>query len=430
MIKKLRIKFVFTAALAVFITLGVLVTAMNVVNSIKTAGYADDILRVLYQNGGKFEDLSGGSTGGGTPSAPPSGEDASDKTPPDLPPKGMNEETPYETRFFSVKSTESGLVVDVKSVAAISESRAIEYYLAVKDGKKTHGYAGNYRYLVADDGNFVIFVDCTRGLNTAANFLKTSIIVSAAGLAAVVLLLILFSKKAIQPVKESYERQKRFITDASHELKTPLTIISANNELIALLNGESKQTETIEKQVERMTATVKDLTELSRLDESEGTVCHRTLFSLEEAVSDSCCAFEASLRSGGRTLEKELMPGVFVFADEAAVRRCISTVLDNARKYALTQTKVTLKTVNKYAVLTIANDAEGIREGNLGKCFERFYRSDEARASGLSGSGIGLSIAKSVIERTGGEISAYGEAGEPDGIFKIEIKLKLAKKKE
>ena len=443
MIKKLRVKFVLTAALAVFITLAVLVTAMNTVNYAKTAKYADDLLDVLYANDGRFDNFLKDEAVSDGAAVPPrdggdnssvSGDDsggdnvggaAKDKSaPPEIPHKGMSAETPYETRFFTVKKANGALVADVKNVASVSETEAIDLYDKVVGGKE-RGYVSKYRYLSANGGDFVLFVDCTRGLNSAATFLRTSLIVSAAGFMAVILLLILFSNKAVKPVKESYERQKRFITDASHELKTPLTIISANNELTALISGESEQTKTIEKQVERMTATVKDMTELAKLDEEEKT--RFAAFSLDEAVGDLCGAFEAALCARGRAFEKNIADGVYVYADEAAFRRAVSTVLDNAQKYALTKTAVTLETNKKYAVLTVENDAAGIRTGDLSKCFERFYRSEEARASGLSGSGIGLSIAKAIVVRCGGEISARGEDTGENGIFKIEIKIKKCK---
>ncbi len=458
MIKKLRIKFVLTAALAVFITLSVLIAAMNVVNFARTAKFADDVLDLLYSSGGKFDNffgdivpngdnatpppaINGESESGGEISAAGSGgkqdvsagsgdetkvfaNDKSDKNaPPKIPRKNMSEETPYETRFFTVKLVDGELVADVKSIAAITGTEAIEYYNIVAKGKKTRGYEDKYRYLIADGGDFVLFVDCTRGLNTAANFLRTSLIVAACGFAAVVLLLILFSNKAIKPVKEGYERQKRFVTDAGHELKTPLTIISANNELSALMNGESEQTKTIEKQVERMTATVKDMIELSKLDEIEKSVRPET-FSLSNAVEDLCGAFGAALSACGRTVQKDIADGIFVSGDEKIIRRAVSVVLENAAKYAERKTEITLKTNKKYACLTVVNDAQGVKSGDLSKCFERFYRSDEARASGKTGSGIGLSIAKTIIDRAGGEISATGLSG---GLFKIEIKLKTTK---
>ncbi|MGM9683760.1 MAG: sensor histidine kinase [Eubacteriales bacterium] len=411
MIGKLRRKFILIAMLSVIGVLAIIMTAVNIMNYSEVVTYADNVLDVLYERDGRFllpdDDVL------------PKDEQGSMRQPLKPPRKGMSEETPYETRYFTVRYENSATVSDVRNIAAVSSDEAkILADEAIASGK-TRGFLGIYRFLVADEGSFVLFVDCAKQRETASSFLTSSLLISAIGIAAVFVLVLLLSKHAVKPIAESYERQKRFITDASHELKTPLTIISANNEITELTVGESRATRAISKQVARMTAMVKNLTTLAKLDETERPAL-RVDFSLTDTLIDLCALFRPAVESGGRLFEEQIDKDLTVRGDETLLRQAFSILFDNAAKYARTRVSLSAEKTDRNITVILQNDADNIGKGNLDRCFERFYRTDEARASCVSGNGIGLSIAKSIVELHGGSICAEGF---PDNIFRITVVL-------
>lgn len=422
MIKKLRRKFIWVTMISVFGVLVIIMTAINAVNYAKIATYADNVLNILYENNGRFV-LSDNEDG---PMADNSQEDINSSDKQQLPLKpheGFREETPYETRYFTVKYEDSVVNTDVRNIAAVSSAQAI--YLAeeaLENGKK-RGYIGIYRFLVADNGSFILFVDCAKQRDTANDFLIASLWISAIGLAAVFILVLILSKYAVKPIAESYEKQKRFITDASHELKTPLTIISANNELTELTSGETQATQAISKQLVRMTSMVKNLTALARLDETD-VLLQSVDFSLTDTLIDMASLFCSSIENGQRKFYETIEKDLVLNGDETLIRQALSIIFENAAKYAETYVRLNASKNGKNITVELTNDAEGVSQGNLDRCFERFYRTDEARASDVSGNGIGLSIAKSIIELHKGTISA---SGSEEGAFQIKIVFQSAK---
>ncbi len=421
MIKKLRRKFIVIAMLSLFCVLAIIMTAINVINYTKITTYADDVLAVLYSNDGRFPMPDNQMQP--TPEEPVQGEQPNAPQEPFKPSHGMNEETPYETRYFTVRYEVDEIKTDVRNIAAVSSEEAISLADKVIEKGKSKGYMRVYRYLKADDDSIVIFVDCARQKETANNFLKASLLISGIGIAAVFILVFIISKFAVKPIAESYEKQKRFITDASHELKTPLTIISANNELIELTAGETQASQAISKQVVRMTAMVKNLTALARLDETDKLV-QRSDFSLSDTLIDMTALFRPSIESGNRTLNKDTAKDLTVNGDETLIRQALSIILENAVKYAKTYVNLKAYLAGKNVTIEFSNDADNVTEGNLDRCFERFYRTDEARASTVAGNGIGLSIAKSIVELHGGTITATGL---PNNVFEIKLNLKAVK---
>lgn len=389
---------------SVFCVLAAILIALNAVNYIKIARDADGVLNLLYQNGGRFP-------------LPHVGEYSDTLSNASF---SISEETPYETRYFTVRFVENGAIIsDVKNIAAIGAEAAVELAQNVANSKKTSGYSGFYRYLSADDGHFVLFVDCTRQITTANEFLVAGLIISGIGLLAVFILCLLLSGLAVRPIAEGYERQKRFITDAGHELKTPLTIISANNELVEMSFGETQETRGIAKQVERMNAMVKNLTLLAKIGETNA-LPEKCEFSLSGALLDTADIFRPSLEAGGRTFNKCVADDMRINGDEQLIRRVFSIIFDNAAKYARLYINLNAFKEGRNVVIELENDADGIKDGKLDCCFERFYRGEYARASSVGGNGIGLSAAKAIIDMHGGEITASGLSG----AFKIKITLK------
>lgn len=422
MIKRVKRKFILVTMISVFLVLLVIIALINLINYSKIASYADNVLTILYEHGGTFSIPDRDNI---VENEEQNNNNFNDGFQGDQKPKpdGINPETPYETRYFTVKFTDSEMQVDVKNIAAVSKDEAITLANKAVNKNKNHGYLGIYRFLVADNKTFVLFIDCGRQIDTANNFLLASVIISIFGLVSVFVLSLVLSKLAVKPIAESYEKQKRFITDASHELKTPLTIISANNELIELSTGVTQETSNITKQVNRMTSMVKNLTVLAKFDETN-KLLNKNNFSLTDMLIDMATIYRPSIEKNNRIFEVKIEKDFIINGDEALIRQAFYIIFDNAAKYA--KTKVSLKgsEIKDSVTIELVNDADGIIKGNLNRCFERFYRMDNARASNVWGSGIGLSIAKSIIELHNGQISAWCE--EKD-LFKIKIILHIAK---
>lgn len=402
MIKKLRFRFVIVTMISVIAVLGTIISVINIMNYSKVRQSADSILDMLSENNGEFTNRD--------PLKPDGIEPPNHR---------VNEETPFETRYFTITLYSNGTTaINTSQIAAINEQQALQMAEAVRNNSR--GYKGVYRYKVTnyEDKSLVIFMDCTKQLDTAQSFLFYSIIISMVGVVGVFLLVFFLSKKIVLPIALSYERQKRFITNAGHELKTPLTIISANNEMIEIEYGENEFSNSISKQVNRMTSMVKNLTMLAKLDEQN--LKNTVSFNLSDATMDCIEAFKSAFKTKNIDFKYEIDEFVQYHGDEGLIRQLLQLVLDNALKYSVCFANVELKrNVNKVSI-TISNDAIDVKPGCLNQCFERFYRSTSSRASLIEGSGIGLSIAKEIVDLHKGDISAVGLE---NNIFLIKIIL-------
>lgn len=241
------------------------------------------------------------------------------------------------------------------------------------------------------------------------NFFRNSILVSLCGILGVFGLVVPLSRHAIQPVAESYEKQKQSITNAGHEIKTPLAIIDSCAEVLEMEQGENKWTSGIRGQVKRLSALTASLVFLARMDEGGASLTRaRTEFSLSEAVADMLEPFALLAESGHLHLTSEIQPNVTYCGSEQMLRQLCSILADNAVKYALPQSEIhfTLVRRGKKIVLTSENQAENLTAGDQRVLFDRFYRGDTFHSSEKSGYGIGLSMAQAIAIAHGGKITA------------------------
>ena len=395
MIKKLRRKFILIAMCSMIFVLGTIVTVINVLNYQKTDNYSNRIISLLTDNEGGFpKDF---------PVRPNQGD-------------GMTPETPFEARFFSVMLDEQGDVVfsDVRQIAAITPQTAEEYAKTLYQDSKTAGMYDDYKYRAkeTDKGTLYIFLDCTREMNSFRGFLQTSILISLGGLAVVFILIIIFSHIALKPVEESYQKQKHFITNASHDVKTPLTIINAGAEVIELEHGEVEWTKEIKKQTERLTALTDKLVFLSRMDEENQKIEIRE-FNLSELICEAIEPYENIATSKGFSFSFDCQSDIVYKGNEEMLSQAIALLMDNALKYTNEQGQISisLKKTVKGIELRFKNTADSVKEGNNNQIFERFYRSEQSRNSKTGGHGIGLSVVKAIISAHKGKISAYSSDG-------------------
>ncbi len=404
MIEKLRRRFAFTAMLSVCAVLLVILGAVNAASYASTTRGADEVLSYLAENGGAFP----------RPEPEPEGEQTHPLPRTDIG-RRFSAETPYDTRFFfALVEDGSVTMVNTGSIAAVSTKEALSMALAVSESGRERGYSGDYRYLSTDTdgGSIIIFMDNSRQLSAFRQLLRASALISAAGIAAVYVLARLLSRRAVGPVAESYEKQKRFITDAGHELKTPLTVISANTEVLELTGGENEWTKSIKNQVARLTELTGELVSLSRMDE-EGGAPPMEEVDLSALVSECAESFAAPAERRGRSIQAEVQPGICRYGSREQLRKLCGILIDNAVRHSSRGAiAVELARTSKGAVLTVKNQAEGIARGPHPEYFERFYRADAARGKDTGGYGLGLSIAQAIAQQHRAKITALSQDGE------------------
>jgi len=325
----------------------------------------------------------------------------------------LTEETPFSTRYFTVRYLSDGSTeVNIDSIAAVTQEEALDYSSYVISTGRTAGTYEQFRYRVSDasDGKLVIFIDCRDEQDSISLFLSISVITGAISLAVMFLLVSLFSKKAIRPFVETMELQKRFITDAGHEIKTPLAIISANADVIELENGKSEWTDSIRHQVDQLNRLVRQLLNLSKLEGDTRLSEEMSDFSLTDTALGAAETFRPLIVKNGKTLETDIEQDVMVHGNREGIEMLFSVLMDNAVKYASAgdvPIQISVHRDGRNARIRITNPCDSvIPTEDLNKMFKRFYRLDSSRNRKTGGYGIGLSIAKAVTEVNKGSISA------------------------
>ena len=320
-------------------------------------------------------------------------------------------EVQYSLRFFSVHYDTGGAVLRINQdyIASISKSDAKDYADAVLKSGKAHGYESGYRYLVdtAEGETVVLFLNSERELQTIKSLLWITLAIAGFCLVVVFGLVVLFSRRAITPYLKNMEAQKQFITNASHELKTPLTAISTSADVLAMEHDGDEWVHNIQTQAGRLSKLITNLVTLSRLDE-EDPFPARTEFSLSDALWEISEPFVSLARAKGKPYTQDIADGLTVTGDRTAIQQMVSILLDNALKYSPDGGSISLtaQRSGKKAELTVSNTVEGTQSMDASRLFDRFYRADESHSSTVSGTGIGLSIAKATADAHGGKISA------------------------
>lgn len=400
MINKLKRKFLILGTVFMFILMSVLVLIMNLVNYREVVSETDAVIRMLSQPNMPFF----------------IGQTLYDDDVNSFVPPGMSPEVPYESRFFIVSASSDGDLInsDLSRIICVDEESVMEYISAALKSSSDQGFIGNFRFSKSADENGlrIIFLDCGRKLDQFRSFLRISVIVGLCGCLVVFLAFVFTAGIIVAPIAESYEKQKRFISDAGHEIKTPLTIINANVDLLEL-DGEKEELTEIREQIVRLTGLTNDLIMLSKMEEAEHTI-QKIDFPLSDLVSETAASFRAPAASRGLNFDADIAQGVSMNGAPDAIRRLISVLLENAVKYAPENGSVKLCMISqkKQSIISVENDtAERIAENDLAHIFDRFYRADASRNSSTGGHGIGLSIAKAIVEAHGGSISASSKTG-------------------
>lgn len=427
MIEKLKKKIVIIAAIATFALMTFLLVIINTINYSAVVSEADKVLDMLSRSGESFFADEGRPDGSHGPvdrnrteknNQKPKGEMREDKNHEAHKedgsgmPRGMSPEVPYESRFFTVLVDDNGELVesDVSRIVSVDSDSAKEYLDKALNSSSDKGFVNSFRYKkIAEEGmTRIMFLDCGRKLNAFYRFMWVSIAIGLFGCLIVFIIMIFVSRQLVKPIAESYERQKRFITDAGHEMKTPITIISVNTDLLEDEIGENESIKDIRLQTKRLTALTNELIYLSRIEETENRI-QKTEFSISETVNETASEFSVSADAGNIKYEYAVEPDIRIKGSDEMMRRLISILLENAIKYTPQNGRIslTLNADRKTVILKIVNTVdEDISEESLKHLFERFYRTDESRNSETGGHGLGLSIAKAITDAHGGKIMA------------------------
>lgn len=398
MIRKLRIKFIVLSMFSLFALLLIIVSGMNILNYKSVAREADDVLAIISQNKGVFPDFVG---------------KRDDRFPPNMSP-----ELPYESRYFSVLLSSTGKVIHAETsrIFSVDIDMAVKYATNVFQKSSNRGFEDDFRYVkTSEAGNIrITFLDCGRKLDAYHNFLVISITMALVGYIVVFFVISFFSGKFIRPIAESYEKQKRFITDAGHEIKTPLTIINANVDLLEIDFEKNECLEEIRQQAKRLTTLTNDLIYLARMEESRNAL-QMIEFPVSEVVWETAMSFKTLAQAQGKEFACNVQPMLSLCGDNKAIEQLVSILMDNAMKYSPCGGIVSLNFVrqNKNLLLTVFNTtATFITPDNLHHVFDRFYRMDPSRNSEIGGHGIGLSVANAIVTAHGGKISAHTQDGQ------------------
>lgn len=448
MVKKLRRRFIAVTILSVFSTITLLTIIINGISYQNVLDRSDWTLSVLAANHGTFPESllikerhnSVEVSGSGDVKEKSTiivqkkrrfsklnpNDDSNDRSyifRIQLDNKARTSAQPFETRYFSVLTNSDGTLRDVDSSQLLavnkdaleSIQKKAERKLS-KDGKCAFIEDFRCTRVTGKNGTRYIYLDCSRSLDNFRAFRNVSILVCLIGVTIISALITFFSGKILRPVAESYEKQQRFITDAGHEIRTPLTIINAD---VSVLEMEQEGDETnewledIRQQTRRLSNLTEELVYLTRMEEVQKTSVNMKRLNFSKIVGDVAHSFESRALVSEKKYDCSVSEDLFLRGDESALRKLVSILLDNAFKYSSDSGDIRLRFYRqgKSIFLTVSNSVDEIPKDSIPHLFDRFYRADSSRNSETGGHGIGLSIAQAVVRAHGGKIVAYT----PDG---------------
>ena len=442
MISKLKRRFIILAMVSLTVLLTVIVAGMNIINYNSVVSTADDTLQMLQSNRGRmpsfFDDDLYDEISGAIGDMLSDSDDYynHNRGRGGRAPKGFSRDEAEETRFFTVLVDVDGkaVMIDTNRISAVDREQAAEYAEKIAAGTTEKGFIDDYRYAVGDEGYFrrITFLDCGRTLGAFREFLRASIIMSLVGLLAVFGVICYFAGRIVRPVAESYEKQKRFITDAGHEIKTPLAIIKANidvmrmdlDDLGALQETENSELKTIAEslgdslsdvdgQTDRLASLTNDLVYLSRMEE-DGNTLTLTEIPVSDIVADTTDSFSALAQERDKELTTEIEPMLSIRGSTKEIEKLVSILVENALKYSPEgdNVRIALRRDGRNVELEVKNKTlSPISEEDLEHVFDRFYRVDKSRNSEVGGHGIGLSMANAIVSLHGGKIRARSGDG-------------------
>lgn len=333
--------------------------------------------------------------------------------------------------FFTIKTDKDGNILEAQGgFYDLSDQKMLqELYVLVINSETDMGtieeYSLKYMRNRSPMGTVIAFADVSSEKAAMRSMMKGSVGIGIAAFFGFLLISILLARWAVSPVEKAFTRQKEFISDASHELKTPLTVIMTNADMLASDSYSTVQKESflrnIQSMAEQMRGLVESMLTLTRVDNGTATL-HMSSVDLSTLIGEALLPFEAVFFEKGLSLTGELEQGVTLKADEGKLRQVVEILLDNAHKYCApeTETKVRLTRQHTICLLSVTNVGEPLTKEEQRDIFKRFYRADKARSMNHS-YGLGLSIALSIVKTHKGKI--WAESGEGKNTFYVQLPL-------
>ena len=395
MIKDLRKKFIRITMFAVAMVMILLCLIVNIANYLSVNSELNQKLDMIYENQGTIP------------------MPAKDGKPPEAAGGGpFSREEPYSTRYFVLKFDDSGSLSEksLEHIAAVTESDVDEFLDVAVKAAGGYGYYSGYKYYVAKQGenrNIAIFIDCYDDLRKIYTVGILSIAAMAVCIVLVYVIVVMLSGRIIEPMIKNEQKQKQFITDAGHELKTPITVIATSLTVLEMEVGKQKWIDKAMLQTEKLKNLVNSLVSLAKMDESAG-ILKKGTFDISDAIANTAQSFADFAGAQGHKLNISVAPGIRYTGDEYAVRQLASVLIDNAVKYAEPDTDIyfEMKKDKKGVSIGTRNACSGISPEDTKRLFDRFYRPDKSRNNATGGFGIGLSLARSIAEGHNGSIYA------------------------
>lgn len=414
-IRRLRRKFILMAFIAVVIILTGALGLINTIGYMKMRSEVDYMVNAISENGGLLPQTQ-----------PTAGEswledpDWYDDTP----------EFAHQIRYFSAVTDSKGQIrrLNLSNISAFTEVEALETAKQLADGARERGLfkrsRASYAFSVrkaADGSKIVVVLDCTRDVASVEGFMRYSLHF---GLICVLLymgILLILCNWAIRPFVENMDNQKRFITNAGHELKTPVAIISANAEAMELLNGKSQWTDNILFQVKRVTRLINELIMLAKMGEKAQQNLEKAPVDISKVFHDAVEAFAPLVEGEGKNLVQEIPEGISAVSNEKYLYEVFTIFMDNAAKYCDTRGTITAALTGSKGHFTasVSNSYKNGSSTDYTHFFERFYRGDESHNSSRQGYGIGLSMAQEAVRLLGGKILVHFK----DGVITFGVKF-------
>lgn len=397
MLRKIQRRFILAAMAAFGTVMLLIIVGINAANYYKTTSMQDFLAEEL---------LSHEQADPAQPAPPPPVGEIPDRNP----------EAAFMTRFFTVHCNVDGSVKEVLRdyISSVDEETAKAYAQTVLSRGRKKGYYKDYRYLVSrsDKGISILFLNAAIQVQSMQSLLAVSLAIGSCSLVMVFFLIFLFSGHAIKPYLKNIEQQKRFITDAGHELKTPITSIATSADIAAMEHEGDEWIDNIRRQTARLTKLVGDMVALSRLDE-ETPFPEKSRFSLSEAAWEIAEPFAQLAKAKGKNYSQHIEEDLILYGDRDAIQRMISILLDNAVRYSDDGGKIQMRIYHRWSKVCIelSNTCHLPDISDLDRLFDRFYRLDESRSAATGGTGIGLSMVRAIAETHGGKATVQSEDG-------------------
>ena len=389
MIRKLQKRFIMIAMSAAIIVTGIIYGIITLENYYIMNRQLDGLLNLISENGGKI------------PEYKPRNDELSEY---------ITEETQFSTRYFIIRTNNNGDIIetDMEYIAAVGQEDTQKILEEILEDDKQTGYYNNYKYKITQEetGKFIVFLDCSMQLNNFKSTTEKSIIIIAIGIFIVFLFVSILSKRVLSPIIKNIEKQKQFVTDAGHELKTPVAVIMANADVLEMTSKENNElVRSIKNQAKRLDSLIKSLLSLANIEERRIEVNYIE-FSITDMIKEEITEFKALAQN--KEIIYDTNQNIIMKADSNSIKQLITILLDNAIKYTPDNGKIKIKTEKqgKNVKIQFANTCENVKAINTNKIFDRFYREDKSRSKTKEGYVIGLSIAKSIVELHKGKISA------------------------